>query len=276
MGLPRNLWFNSSMDSFFLKSNEFEANIREVFKELREIHQFDVTMATDDGHQIQAHKIVLIAGSKFFKEILRTAKNKECAFIYLKGIEISELKHIVNFLYEGEVHVDREDVDKVLETAKELKITGLDCFQIIDERSIQSNAKLEEHPRDIDDEYLLNSTKSDASFETLDELLGDTENTLLQPKCYFTSAKTLEEASDCSFCKKHNYVGKNTKLLENYCHVCSKSFKTRRSLKAHIADNHTTYTCKACGKTLPDRSAFKSHTSSCKYLRICYFETESF
>ena len=54
----------SNTDKFCLKWNEFERNIRQSFQELRkeQIH-FDVTLACDDGYEIQAHKIILSAGS---------------------------------------------------------------------------------------------------------------------------------------------------------------------------------------------------------------------
>ena len=75
------------METFCLKWNEFETNIRDSFREMREEeNQFDVTLATDDDHQIQAHKIILSAGSKFFSEILRQTKHSS-PFIYLKGIQ---------------------------------------------------------------------------------------------------------------------------------------------------------------------------------------------
>ena len=55
-----------------LKWNDFENNVRDSFRELRKDQDnFDVTLATDDGHTIQAHKIILSAGSKFFSNILR-------------------------------------------------------------------------------------------------------------------------------------------------------------------------------------------------------------
>ena len=60
------------MDSemYCLKWNEFEENIRNSFKSFRsEGKLFDVTLASDDGHQIQAHKIILSAGSDFFRNI---------------------------------------------------------------------------------------------------------------------------------------------------------------------------------------------------------------
>jgi tRNA U34 5-carboxymethylaminomethyl modifying enzyme MnmG/GidA len=77
----------TSIDKFCLKWSDFEINIRQTFKELREDqNQLDVTLATDDGYQIQAHKIVLSAGSMFFGKIFVKPHHPH-PFIYLKGIQ---------------------------------------------------------------------------------------------------------------------------------------------------------------------------------------------
>ena len=44
-----------------MRWNEFELNIRESFRGMRkDDHSFDVTLAADDGFQIQAHQIVYL------------------------------------------------------------------------------------------------------------------------------------------------------------------------------------------------------------------------
>ena len=109
----------TNMDKFCLKWSEFESNIRESFRELREDqNHFDVTLATDDNYQIQAHKIILSAGSQFLNNILRKAKHPK-PFIYLKGIKRLELESIVKFLYNGEVNVPQAELNNFLETAQE-------------------------------------------------------------------------------------------------------------------------------------------------------------
>merc|ERR1719186_2238816 len=86
----------NTMEKFCLRWNEFETNIRESFRELREEqNHFDVTLATDDGHQIEAHKIILSAGSNFFSKILRQTKHSS-PFIYLKGINRVELEYVID------------------------------------------------------------------------------------------------------------------------------------------------------------------------------------
>merc|ERR1719186_2314344 len=116
-------------EKFCLKGNEFETNIRESFRELREEqNHFDVTLATDDGQQIGAHKIVLSAGSKFFKDILKKTKHPS-PFIYLKGINRVELEYVIDFLYNGEAYIAQEELNKFLEIAQELQVKGLQSNQ---------------------------------------------------------------------------------------------------------------------------------------------------
>ena len=53
-----------------LSFNNFDANIREYFRLLREDQKlFDATLVTDEGQHIKAHKIILSAGSHFFSDI---------------------------------------------------------------------------------------------------------------------------------------------------------------------------------------------------------------
>ena len=95
----------TNTDKFCLKWSEFETNIREFFRELRDDqNQFDVTLATDVGYQIQAHKIILSARSKFFCNIM-TKTNHPNPFIYLIGIKRDVVKNIFDFLYNGEANV---------------------------------------------------------------------------------------------------------------------------------------------------------------------------
>merc|ERR1719186_1395864 len=162
------------MEKFCLKWNEFETNIRESFRELREeLNHFDVTLACDDHHQIQAHKIILSAGSKFFSDILRQTKHQS-PFIYLKGIKRVELEYVVDFLYNGEVYLAQEELNKFLETAQDLQIKGLQSLQ--EDKSGQKQilkTKSNEEPK-TDDEIkhrkLKDQIKQESNFDSLEEL----------------------------------------------------------------------------------------------------------
>ena len=55
-----------------LQWNDFQANIKIAFGDLREDNDFaDVTLACEDGKQFEAHKMVLASSSPFFQNILK-------------------------------------------------------------------------------------------------------------------------------------------------------------------------------------------------------------
>ena len=65
----------TSSDKLCLQWNDFKQNISASLGDLRGDKDFtDVTLVCEDGQQVEAHKVILVASSPFFKELLR--KNK--------------------------------------------------------------------------------------------------------------------------------------------------------------------------------------------------------
>merc|ERR1719508_521625 len=86
---------------------------------------FDVTLVTDDGQHIQAHKIILSAGSHFFSDIFMKS-NHSNMLVYLKGISSDKLEPVIDFIYNGEVFITQEQLEVFIETGNELLVKGLE------------------------------------------------------------------------------------------------------------------------------------------------------
>jgi len=111
-------------EKFCLRWNDFETNISNAFRELREEKDFfDVTLACDDS-QIQAHKVILSACSSFFRNVLRRNPHQH-PLLYLKGVKYKELLSVLNFMYMGEVNVAQEELNSFLSVAEDLRVKGL-------------------------------------------------------------------------------------------------------------------------------------------------------
>ena len=114
------------MDKFCLRWNEFNSNFGEFFSRVRkDQHLADVTLVTDDGQHLQAHKIILSAGSHFFDSVF-TKSNHSNMLVYLKGISSGHLEQVIDFIYKGEVSIAQEEMKVFIETGKELQIEGLE------------------------------------------------------------------------------------------------------------------------------------------------------
>ena len=59
-----------------------------------------------------------------FRNILKSNSNQH-PFVYLRGVKYKDLVSLVNFMYEGEVNIEEDDLERFLSTAEDLKIQGL-------------------------------------------------------------------------------------------------------------------------------------------------------
>ena len=114
-----------SSEKLCLKWNEFQENLNSVLRGLRNDQDFaDVTLACEDGVQIETHKVILASSSPFFMELLKKNKHPH-PMIYMRGLKSEALVAMVDFLYYGEANVNQESLDVFLGLAEELKLKGL-------------------------------------------------------------------------------------------------------------------------------------------------------
>ena len=112
-------------DNFCLKWNDFQSNAARAFSNLRKEDDFyDVTLVSDDRIHVSAHKLVLSACSEYFKSILKQNKHSN-PMLCLQGINSNEMNNVLNYIYNGEVEVSQDNLDRFLELAQRFKLEGL-------------------------------------------------------------------------------------------------------------------------------------------------------
>merc|ERR1712179_110809 len=278
--------FRSNMeDKFCLKWNEFDANIRESFRKLRQDQKFfDVTLATDDGRHIQAHKLILSAGSHFFNEIFMNSDHTNM-LVYLKGIRSDHLEYVTDFIYYGEAFITQEELAQFLETGKELKVKGLMGELQGVQENVQEGENDLQYPKDNGNiEETVNQDRISRSITDLAENFETTEYNVEKigtksRKSYANKEldiqieqiiKFNEGLWRCEVCDKTTPGEK--KVMQNHaethiegwahdCQSCSKTFKTRQLLRMHIYGFHSElFSCDICGKSEMNRQTYLQHS----------------
>ena len=84
----------------------------------------DVTLVSEDRKYVKAHRNILSACSPVLKDILSMDKSSS-TFIYLRGIQHSELHSILQYIYLGEATLSTERINEFLEVARILEIKSL-------------------------------------------------------------------------------------------------------------------------------------------------------
>ncbi|CAL1279783.1 unnamed protein product [Larinioides sclopetarius] len=109
---------------FRLKWSNHMNNVLDVVKNLFSTESLvDVTLACD-GMSIKAHKVILSACSPFFQALLLENPCKH-PIIIIPHMKYNDLKPLIDFMYEGEISVTRDQLTTLTKNAQELKIKGL-------------------------------------------------------------------------------------------------------------------------------------------------------
>merc|ERR1712055_210063 len=112
-------------ERFNLRWNDFQSNVSRTFSLLRSQEEFcDVSLVSEDQKMMSAHKLVLSACSPYFKHILTMNKHSH-PLLCLDGVSSGELQSVLDYIYQGEVQVYQEQLDRFLEVAQKFQLEGL-------------------------------------------------------------------------------------------------------------------------------------------------------
>ena len=242
--------------------NVYKENVAIAFGSLRDDTDLtDVTLACEDGQQVEAHKVILAASSPFFQKLLGRNKHAH-PLIYMRGVKSTEMVAIVDFLYCGETNILQENIDSFLTIAKELKLKGL---LDLDKTCVGATDGIYRNPSQIEpDDYnhLPNLAKMALGNNGMQkrQMVNVTEKTIISENCSLEEldekVKSMMEQSE----KAISY-GKGTMRLANICKVCGKEGQIV-NIRDHIEANHlegVSLPCSLCEKKFRSRQSLRSH-----------------
>ena len=258
----------SMSEKFCLKWNDFQENISTAFDTLRKDRDFtDVTLACEDGHQIEAHKVILAASSPFFDKLLKRNKHGH-PLIYMRGLKSEDLIAIVDFLYYGEANIYQENLDAFLTIAEELNLKGLNGGDKVESGNFTKSPNETFYQEPVPQLSKNHTPMDPANFNIFEfgfKKKISTERTIAVPKQQFSGEmQELAEQIELMMEKGNNTVsaGPNTSVRATICKICGKEGK-RIDIKRHIEVHHLegiSIPCNSCEKTFRSRKNLQVHT----------------
>jgi len=207
----------------------------------------DVTLVCDDQQQISAQKVVLSSCSEYFKNIAHP-------LICLADINYDDLTNVIDYIYQGEIQIYQECLDRFLLIAQRLKLDGL-----------LTNKSKEDPDETINHNYE-HDTKN-FSCEVPDADIA-AENPFIDSQSNFSGAISIPEDSSTDDVK--NKVLEYLEKGENgqaSCKLCGKvmagSRNNAQNMKKHI-ETHLdgiSFSCRKCGKQFRTSNSRQSHES---------------
>ena len=239
-------------EKFCLKWNDFHSNVSNSFSLLRnEDYLHDVTIVSDDN-EVAAHKLVLSACSEFFKNIFKRNKHPN-PLLHLEGLSSNDIKNVLDYIYNGEVQIFQEDLDRFLNVAQRLKLEGLltdpdadqekkenteenETLRVKETHITKYEKTIKSNPSFIHEKVIAEVSK-DINPENISEVNEQIEQNII---------KNLDGMFSCKICgqtsKKttniRNHIETHIEGLSFNCPMCEKTFRSRPSLLMHKHRNH--------------------------------------
>ena len=241
-----------------LKWNDFPENLNSAFGILRGDQEFsDVTLACEDGMQVETHKVILASSSPFFMEILKKNKHPH-PLIYMRGIKAETLTAILDFLYFGEASIDQENLDAFLALAEELRLNGL-AGSVESSRPKYQN---EEPPQKITALRKQHKESIRNKSTPMDINIDDEPSSEMPVALVSDEVRQLDEQikSMIDFSENRLTSGKQERL--RICKICGKE-GIRANIMTHIESNHISsnvfHSCDICGNISRSRNGLRLH-----------------
>ena len=261
----------SSTEKYCLKWNDYKENVSNTFHTLRDDIDFaDVTLASEDGPQVEAHKVILASSSPFFHNLLRKNKHPH-PLIYMRGIKSEDLVAIVDFLYHGEVNVYQENLDTFLVIAAELELKGLrkeeNKYQV-DNTLLELPSQYEKTEKRTQHRFI-HDTKTETPYTLGEKSFANIERndskyiidrTVSLPKEILSG--DLQEL-DAQVKSMWMIIRRDGKSVYT-CNVCGKEGTNPTNIRDHIEANHIegiSLPCNFCEKKFRSRASLRMHNS---------------
>ena len=244
-----------------LKWSDFQENLSSSFGSLREDDAFtDVTLACEDGKQMEAHKVILAASSPFFQNLLRKNKHAHPMMVYMRGVKSDNLVAMLDFLYFGEANVFQDNLDSFLATAEEFQLKGLatNTFEDDAKEEIQRHVK---PPMKKQPKLMQRGSNELAYKEQENGAFQRTDNVVAAPNHLSGYLIELDEKVNSMIEKGGNFHPNRPQRNGHTCKVCGKEGH-RNDIKKHIESNHlegVCIPCNLCEKTFRSRKTFQEH-----------------
>ena len=246
-------------EKFSLKWNDFETNVSKSFRQLRNQTDFhDVTLVSSDQQQLSAHKLVLSSCSEYFKNILKQNKHSN-PLLCLEGISSMELTNVLDYIYNGELQIYQENLERFLEIAARFQLEGLiggeagdnfnnskdfDHNEVLDEKDSMWQSKKREFHNNVTSEFV-SENKTIVNVKTLNMENFNSQNFQNMEELDQKIRELMEKDSNgmfrCTFCGKisknpghtREHVETHIEGLSFSCSYCGKEFRSRNSMRSH-------------------------------------------
>ena len=189
--------------------------------------------------------MVLVACSEYFNNVLSQNTHSH-PLLCMDGINFSELNNVLDYIYNGEVSIYQEDLDRFLQIAQKLQLQGL----------LSTEEQAQDNKREVIDEPKMFEAGIEESVNM--NVTGWTQ----ERKIISMNSKEFQSTEELDKYIEQQVIKTDG---EYKCYICNKTSKVKTNIKEHVEIMHIfelLFDCSFCGKIFSSRNALRKHKSN--------------
>ena len=228
-------------DNLVISWQDFESRSPEIIRNLWKDEDFsDVTLATDDGKIVRAHRVVLCSASSKLKKLLRVHKHNN-PIVYLPDMDSGHLGNLVEFIYQGKCQVKAELLEEFLNCGKYLGVANMTEYFKNQENEVKHESLTQNktmNPSKKEDGFSAESEKNEISTENSETSLSLIQADVMSGLCRICNRRFVK-------LKQHIKI-RHSKSEKKTCTVCYMKFTQKAGLRRHFETQHSGKEKKKC------------------------------
>ncbi|XP_022645171.1 uncharacterized protein LOC111243622 isoform X2 [Varroa destructor] len=274
---------------------EHSVELRRTFTGMRDLGELlDVTLVTPDG-EVEAHRLVLAASSELLRALLRkTATTYGPCSLVFRDLNIGQLELVLDFIYRGELAVDRTQFELLARACDYLQIKASLITEVVDQRvfeeeesevvpydavpanqgghvvgnkrrmsqgaaaEIQNMEHVESHALDVNDEFQVIELVEESRPSSSGATTGYSTRRNRQEYAKRAKLTTVGDKKIFSLDEQAPTRGADEKPVKRICRECSLVFNYLSDYKEHRRQVHSLQ-CNHCNFRATKSSAVRDH-----------------
>ena len=227
-----------------IKMKQFQNNASDILRRMKHIDELcDVTLVSNDGETIMAHKVVLASASSLFMEMFQDCEDNKG--VSMKGVQTKHMNAMIELIYNGETEIKLTECEAFLNILEEYRVASKESLSE-EKEDTTSKTKYKELNKENDDIQINGIMNLEKEIKSQKQDILKFQKTFTQMKAEILKLRAENKVLKTNYVKPDMKDNESNDSKEN---KCSKNIDSKTQKESTFTEKVTDDYGKAAKKS---------------------------